>query len=62
MSDQQPQTQDLTPQRNRRIMRRARAQGRETRDGIGKGGGKAKKSKKPKKSYRRDVENEGDLD
>ena len=46
---------------NRRIMRRTRAQEQEAKDRIGEGGGEAKKSKKPQKSYRRDVENGGDL-
>ena len=38
-----------------------RAQGWEARDRIGEGGGEAKKSKKPQKSYRSDVENRGHL-
>ena len=42
-------------------MRRTRAQGREARDRVGEGGGEAMKRKKPQNSYRRDVENEGDL-
>ena len=43
------------PQRGRRIMQKARAQGREARDRIGEGGREAKKRKKSQKSYRRDV-------
>ena len=46
-SNQQSQSQDATPQQGRRIMRRTRAQGREVRDRIGKGGGEAKERKKP---------------
>ena len=34
-SNEQPKSQDPTPQRNRRIMRRVKAQGREARDWIG---------------------------
>ena len=60
-SNQQPQPQDPTPQRDRRIMCRTRAQGREAGDVTGEGGGKAKKRKKPQKSYRHDVGNGGDL-
>ena len=56
-SKQQLQPQDPTSQQNRRIMRRARAEGREAREGIGEGKGEAKKRKKLKKSYRRDVRN-----
>ena len=59
-SNQQPQPQDPTSQRERRIMRRVRAQGRQARDRIGEGGGEAKKRKQPMKNYRRDVENGGD--
>ena len=55
--NQQPQSQDPTPQRNRCIMRKTRAQRREARDRIGKGGNEAKKREKPQKSYRRNVEN-----
>ena len=61
-SNQQPQPQDPTPQRDRRIMRRARAQGREVSDRTaGEGGGGAKKRKKSHNSYRCDVENGGDF-
>ena len=60
-SNQQPQSQDPTSQRDRRIMRRARAWGREGRDRIGEDGGEATKRKKPQKSYRRDEENGRDL-
>ena len=42
-------------------MRRNRVQGREARNRIGEGGRGVKKRKKPEKSYRRDVENGGDL-
>ena len=42
-------------------MRRTRAHGREARDTIGETRGEAKKRKKPQKSYKRDVENGGDL-
>ena len=59
-TNQQPQPQDPTPKRDRRIMRRTRAQGREVKGRAGEGGGEAKKRKKPPKSYRRDVENRGD--
>ena len=45
-SNQQPQPQDPTPQRDRRIMLKNRAQGREARYRIGEGGGEAKKRKK----------------
>ena len=54
-SDQQPQSQDPSTQRDRRNILRARAQGREARDRIGEDGGEAKKRKKPHKSCRRDV-------
>ena len=57
-SSHKPHSQDPTPQRDRRIMRRTRAQGREARDRIGKGG---KKRTKIQKSYIRDVGNGGDL-
>ena len=60
-SSQEPQPQDPTPQRARRIMLGTRPQGREAKDRIGKGGGGAKKRKKPRKRYRRDVECWGDL-
>ena len=54
-SDQETQPQDSTPQQDRRIMRRTRAQGREAGDRTGEGGGEKNKRKKPQKSYRRDV-------
>ena len=60
-SKQQSQPQDLTPQRDRRIMLSTRAQGRETRDRTGEGSGELKKRKKPHKSCRRHVGNGGDL-
>ena len=60
-SDQQPQPQDPTPQRDHRIMLRTRAQGREAGDRVGEGGGEAKKRKKPHNSCGRDVGNGGDL-
>ena len=60
-SNQQPQPQGPTPQRDRRAMRRTRAQGREARERIGEGGGKDKKCKKLQNSYKRDVKNGGDL-
>ena len=41
-------------------MLRTSAQGREARDMIEDGGGRAKNRKKPQKSYRRDGENGGD--
>ena len=41
-------------------MWRTRAQGREARDRIGEGGREAKKHKKKRKIYIRDVENEVD--
>ena len=59
----QTQPQDPTPHRDRPIMRRTTALGREARDRTGEGGGGAKKRKKPQKSYYRgEVENGGDLD
>ena len=61
-SNQQPQPQDLMPQRYRRTMRMTRAQGRETRDRIGEGGEDAKKREKFQKAYKRDMEDGGDLD
>ena len=60
-SNQQPQPQDSTPQRNRRIVRRARTQGREAREMTVEDGGGAKKRKKPHKSDRCGVENWGEL-
>ena len=48
MSNQTPQPQDPTPQRNCHVTRKTRAQGREATDGIGEGGGEAKKRKKPR--------------
>ena len=60
-NNQQSQPQDPTPQRDRRIMQRIRAQGREARGKIEEGGGEAKKRKKPQESYRRDVRNGGNL-
>ena len=54
-------TQRPAPQRDRRIILRPRAQGREARNRIGQGGGDAKKSKQLHKSGRRHVENGGDL-
>ena len=56
-SNHQSQLQDPTPERDRRVMRRTNAQGREARDGVGEGGGGAKKRKKPQKNCRHDVEN-----
>ena len=56
-SNQQRQSQDPTPQRDRRIMRMIKAQGREARDRIVEGGEGTKKRKKPQKGFRRDVEN-----
>ena len=60
-SNRQPQPQDPTSRRDRCIMLKIRAQGREARDRIGEGSGEAKKRRKPQKSCRRDVENGGDL-
>ena len=60
-SNQQPQPQDPMPQRDRRIMRRTRAQGREAKEEIGEGRGEAKKRKKPQRSCRRVVGNVLDL-
>ena len=54
-SNQRSQSQDSTPQRNRRIMRRTRAHRREAGGKIGEGGEEAKKRKKHQMSYRRDV-------
>ena len=45
-SNQQPQPQDPKPQGDRRLMRRARAQGREARERIEEGGREANKRKK----------------
>ena len=45
--NQQLKPQDPTIQRQRRNMRMTRAQGREARDGVGKGGGWTKKRKTP---------------
>ena len=45
-SNQQQQPQDPTPQRDRRITLRTRAQGRDARYSAGGGGGETKKSKK----------------
>ena len=42
-------------------MRRTRAQGWEARDKVGEGRGGTKKHKEPQKTYRHDLENEGDL-
>ena len=47
--------------KDRRVMRRARVEGREARDKIGEGGGGVKKLKKLQKSCRRDVKSEEDL-
>ena len=60
-SNQQPHPQDPMPQRDRRIMPKTRAQGREARDGIGEGRGEVKKRNKPPKNCRRNVKNGGDL-
>ena len=59
--NQQPQPQDTTPQRDRHTMWRTTAQESEARERIGEGGEEANGSKKPQKSYRRNVENGGDL-
>ena len=59
-SNQQSQPQDPTPQRDRRIMRRTRAQEREVRYRIGERGEGVKRRKKPHKSHRRDVGNGGE--
>ena len=48
-SNQQPQPQDRTPQRDHRIIWRTRAQGREARDRIGEGRKEAKKRKIPRR-------------
>ena len=61
MNNQQPQLQDPTPQRDRRIMLRTRVQGRETWDRIGESEGGAKKRTKPDNRCRRGVGNGGDL-
>ena len=61
MSNQQPRPQEPTPQQDRCIMRRARAQGREARNGTVEGEGGATKPKNFKKSYTRHVEHKGDL-
>ena len=42
-------------------MRRARAQGRATRDRIGEGGGETNMRKEPQRSFRRNLGNGGDL-
>ena len=62
-SNQRPQQQDLTPHgdHNIRPRDRDRASGREARERTGEDGRGAKKRKKPHKSYRRHVENEGGL-
>ena len=59
ISNQPPQSQDPTPQRNRPVTRKTRDQGREARNGIGKGGGEAKKRKKPQESCRSFVKSGG---
>ena len=60
--NQQLQPQDPMPQRAGRIMlKKTRAQERETRERIGEGGGEAKKRKKLHTRCRRDVGNGGDL-
>ena len=51
-SNQQPQPQYSTPQRDRRIMLRTRAQGRGARNRIEDGGGDVKERKKPHRSCR----------
>ena len=51
-SNQQPQPQYSTPQRDRRIMLRTRAQGRGARNRIENGGGEVKERKKPQRSCR----------
>ena len=54
--------EDPTPHRDRRIIRRIRAKGREARDRIKEGREEAKKRKKPQKGYnRRGVGNGGDF-
>ena len=60
-NNQQPQPQDPTPQLDRHIMRRTRAQGREPWGRNGEGGGEAKKRKKPQKSCWRHLKNGEDL-
>ena len=60
-NNQQAQPQDPTPQRDRRIMLRTTARGREARNKIREGGREAKKRKKPNKSCRCDVGNGVDL-
>ena len=59
-SNQQPLPYDPTPQRYRRIVRRAKAQGPEARDRVEEGGRETKKLKKSQKRYKRGVENGGD--
>ena len=59
-SNEQPQPQDPTPQRDHCIMLKTRAQGQAARDRIGKGEGEAGRRNKPDKSCRRDVRNGGD--
>ena len=59
-SNQQPQPQDQTPQRDRRIIWKTKAQGREARHKIWEGGGEVKMCEKRQKSCRRDVKNGGD--
>ena len=49
-SNQPPQPQDPTHQRDRRIMWSARAWGQEAMNKIGEGGGEAKKHEKIRKS------------
>ena len=51
-SNQQPQPQYSTPQRDRRIMLRTRAQGRGARNRIEDDGGEVKERKKPQRRCR----------
>ena len=63
-SNQQPQPQDPTPQRDRRTMPRTRAQGQEAGGRFGEDGGEAKERKKSHESCnnRRHVRNGRDYD
>ena len=54
-SNPQPQPQDATPLRHRRIMRRTKGQGWEARDGTRESGGGAKRRKKAQNSHKRDA-------
>ena len=59
--NQQPNPQDRTPMRDRRIMRRTKSQRRKTGEIIGVSEKEAKMHEKPQRSYRRDMENGGHL-